>query len=215
MFLVRRNSLFKVSHKQLASFLHGVITKHENVELDYRSFLFGSIKPDLTSEILLIPHYFDNMNRHHLFDKIQAVQKEIIEGVIPAALADFSERMGEIMHYLCDYFCLPHSSPAKHKMGVIRHNIYERRLARYLKKQTITEPTSPNCTVNFNHYFLTESSFVEWISLLNTEYHSQPTSFKKDVHFSLSISLSVLWYVFQLEQPFPQVFLPETLMVAA
>lgn len=207
--------MFKTSHKKLASFLHRVITIQEQVQLDYHAFLFGSIKPDLTPEILMAPHYVQNIQRHHVFDKIKKIQDDLQNGIAQAALADFSENMGEIMHYICDYFCLPHSNPPKRKYGLIRHNIYERRLARYLRKCTITDPTTPNCMVNFNHYFESESSFIDWINLLNKEYHSQPYHFKNDVHFSLSICLSVLWYVFQLEQPFPQAFHPEALAVAA
>ena len=76
-------------------------------------FLFGNLFPDLIHSYLWRRHEYKD-SREYIRKKLEKIKKR------PWA---FSFHLGIISHYICDYFCYPHSTC--YKSGFIQHILYE------------------------------------------------------------------------------------------
>jgi len=81
--------------------------------LNEKSFLLGSIFPDLIHSYIWRRHEYHN-SRDYIKKKIESIKKRPYF---------FSFRLGIVTHYICDYFCYPHSSA--YDKGLLQHIMYE------------------------------------------------------------------------------------------
>ncbi|MCL2764993.1 MAG: zinc dependent phospholipase C family protein [Treponema sp.] len=100
--------------------LHNKIGKNvcnELIELgcyvNKKLFLLGNIFPDLCFSFLWCRHEHQ-YSRDYTRKKIEMLKRK------PKL---FSFHLGVLTHYICDYFCYPHSS--SYNKGLIHHIIYE------------------------------------------------------------------------------------------
>lgn len=78
------------------------------------AFIYGNIKPDLEH---LVPHLYQT---HHDYVMAQVAELQNFEGT----LERFSETLGEVCHYVCDFFCLYHRD-THYYHRYLKHFIYE------------------------------------------------------------------------------------------
>jgi len=81
--------------------------------LNEKAFLFGNIFPDLIHSYIWCRHEYHN-SRGYIRKKIENLKKRPFF---------FSFQLGIVTHYICDYFCYPHSSV--YDKGMVQHIIYE------------------------------------------------------------------------------------------
>lgn len=78
------------------------------------AFIYGNIKPDLEH---LSPHLYQTHN-YYVMEQIKKLSN--FEGT----LQEFSTSLGEICHYICDFFCIYHQDESRyHKLH--KHFLYE------------------------------------------------------------------------------------------
>ena len=86
-------------------------------ELDCRIsrtlFLFGNVFPDLIQSYIWCRHEFQH-SRKFIEKKINTLNKRT---------RLYSFHLGVLTHYICDYFCFPHSTV--YDKGLVKHIIYE------------------------------------------------------------------------------------------
>lgn len=113
--------MHKIVHLFFASRIRKQIRDLTGITLSACRFAYGNIKPDLTLSMYTTPH---------TLSRSQSVLKEHVEKLFdePLHIADFSEKMGIVMHYLCDYFCFAHSDV--YNKGLLAHLLYELRMIR-------------------------------------------------------------------------------------
>ena len=78
-----------------------------------RLFLFGNLFPDLIHSYLWRRHEYQH-SREYIRKKLDMLKKK------PKL---FSFHLGVLTHYICDYFCYPHSG--SYDKGLIQHILYE------------------------------------------------------------------------------------------
>lgn len=78
------------------------------------AFIYGNIKPDLEH---LVPHLYQT---HQDYLMAQVAELQNFEGT----LEHFSETLGEVCHYICDFFCLYHRDTQFYHR-YLNHFIYE------------------------------------------------------------------------------------------
>jgi len=78
-------------------------------------FLLGNLFPDLCQSFLWCRHEYQH-SRDYVCKKIELLKKR------PKL---FSFHLGVLTHYICDYFCYPHSSI--YDKNLLQHIIYELR----------------------------------------------------------------------------------------
>ena len=107
------------------------ITKREKVS--YNNFLYGNVKPDMVSKYKLKKHYMDE-SFDMIIDKIKALSALSDNEINKmSATVRFSQELGVICHFLCDFFCVPHSQRWEFKHSMNKHVRYEKELSNFAK----------------------------------------------------------------------------------
>lgn len=115
------------SHIKIANYIYDRIDRNEKRNINRFMFILGSIAPDL------------KIARHPKFkiynDSIELIESKMID-IEELGKNKFSYRLGIIVHYITDYFCLAHN--LKNTLKTRTHLLYEFRLARAMKKYIAT-----------------------------------------------------------------------------
>lgn len=124
-----------ISHTRVAKLLLTYVQENCGVAFDEASFLYGNLKPDLTGTYLTKRHYPSVM-----YDEIMGRLKDFLEKY---TLGDYnghalSEDLGEICHYLTDFFCYPHNDDI-YDRNLLMHYIYEKRICVKLRYRLTAE----------------------------------------------------------------------------
>lgn len=139
-------------------------------------FLYGSIKPDLSSGCLKTPHVLDN----YLFIVTDRTNQLTNLSESPKEL---SVELGVICHYICDFFCYYHINKQLHKK-LFHHFIYEIRLQLALhsllrRKKAIVKPSRKSPRYNIG------SIIME----MRREYHSKRITLNRDIDYAFLASV--------------------------
>ena len=82
-------------------------------KINEKLFLLGTLFPDLIHSYLWRPHTYNN-SREFFRKKLAMLKKK-------PKLVSF--HLGVLTHYICDYFCYPHSD--YYNQGLLQHILYE------------------------------------------------------------------------------------------
>ncbi|AQR93166.1 zinc dependent phospholipase C family protein [Clostridium saccharoperbutylacetonicum] len=152
--------------------------------LNDKRFIWGNIKPDCAPKYKFKKHYFDE-SIEMIIDKIIYLSSLTLEDVyFDLTVGKFSEELGVICHFLCDFFCAPHYYrwEFKNTKAVKKHMAYENRLAKIAKE------FKPLGIINTN---VKSSNIEEFILELQKQYNGV-VEFKNDLTFSYYVCDSVL-----------------------
>lgn len=117
----------KKSHILLARYLADQMTVSESLQSHRKAFCLGNILPDIRPSFVTKRHEFFGT-----FDEIQGKLKILVEdGLDQYKERVFWRRLGEIFHYIADYFTFPHNKTFTGSL--VEHNSYEKELKNRLK----------------------------------------------------------------------------------
>ena len=152
------------THLDISMKLKYMIEKSFNVKLRTASFLLGSIKPDISSRYINIPHYKKDSDTY-IMEEIKSILETKIYD-FEECTSHFSERLGIITHYLSDFFCYVHSEYFKESMS--EHYFYEMKLSVYciLNSRKITKSSCPE-SIKINQNI---SSLFSYLDELHINY---------------------------------------------
>lgn len=103
--------------------------------INRKKFIWGNIKPDCTPKYKRMKHYY-NESIDMVIENIQYLSTLKLEDVYyKMTIGKFSEQLGVICHFLCDFFCAPHYYRWEFKStkAVKDHMLYEQKLAKLAK----------------------------------------------------------------------------------
>ncbi len=155
------------------------------ISLDRRAFAYGNIKPDLPSPERM----------HHTLDKyIHTVcekSKKLMEEEV--SLEDFSVILGEICHYVCDFFCYYHLSEKVHNRK-LRHCFYEISLHLEMHRLRMLKGWKAQ-SKNLDP----RKDIRSIVDELRKEYYSEPHKRKRDIDFATQAAIwaceSIIYYL--------------------
>lgn len=120
------------------------IIKYANTKSVYlindKRFVWGNVKPDCTPKYKFKKHYF-NESIDMIVEKIKYLSSLTLEEVYyDMTIGKFSEELGVVCHFLCDFFCAPHYYRWEFKStsAVKHHMMYEKKLAKLAKDFELT-----------------------------------------------------------------------------
>lgn len=114
----------KQTHAYLGAELFPVICETWNISLSRKRFIFGSIKPDISSLFFRHPHFWRH-SRKFVFHKIRKLSKVPLKA--GKKNKKFSEDLGVVLHYVADFFTAVHNV----KPNILReHLAFEENLYR-------------------------------------------------------------------------------------
>lgn len=113
-----------LSHTRVAKLLLSHVAERCGVTFDEAGFLYGNLKPDLTGTYLTKRHYPSLM-----YDEVMEKLRVFLETYTLSEHNghDLSVDLGEICHYLTDFFCYPHNDDI-YDRSLLMHYIYEKRI---------------------------------------------------------------------------------------
>lgn len=158
-------------------FISKILYRHflPEVELDRHSFSYGNIKPDLPSH---------TRNHHTLENCLFTVceySKELMEEKV--TLEYMSVRLGEISHYVCDFFCYYHLNEQNHNRR-LHHFFYE--VGLHYKFLSAWH----NHKIQLTGLFLEPNKDISAIILeMRKAYLSQTPSMKRDIDYAFMTSV--------------------------
>lgn len=180
----------KKSHILLARYLADQMPDAESLQSHRKAFCFGSILPDIRPSFITKRHEFFGT-----FDEIQGkMQKLVYNGIEESNQRVYWCRLGEVIHYMADYFTFPHN--LIYTGSFSDHNYYEKVLKKKLKScilngdaQKYLEPA-----VQFTSF----STLVDYIRRIHENYLKESRSVDKDVQFILNMCYQVIQGLIQL-----------------
>jgi len=125
------------THRLVGKHLYEKLKEKEREKLEYRTFIWANVKPDLLPEYKKISHYYP-ANEQYVF--------KLLEKACDPRLTrfSFSETSGVLIHFLCDYACTYHANMkvnAAHSMS--QHMTYEFLLHAYTLRELKRKVINP------------------------------------------------------------------------
>lgn len=147
-------------------------------------FIWGNMKPDCVPKYTFMKHYFDE-SIDMVVGKIIYLSSLTLEDVYyKMTIGKFSEELGVICHFLCDYFCAPHYYRWEFKStsAVKHHMMYEKKLAKLAKN------FRPTGIINTN---LKSENIKDFILQLQKQYDGI-VNYNNDLTFSYYVCDSIV-----------------------
>ena len=164
------------------------IIKYANTKSVYlinnKRFIWGNVKPDCAPKYKFKKHYYDE-SIDMIVEKIIYLSSLTLEDVnYNMTVGKFSEELGVVCHFLCDFFCAPHYYRWEFKStsAVKQHMMYENNLAKLAKK------FKPTGIINTN---IGPSTIKDFIVQLQKQYDGI-LDYENDLTFSYYVCDSVL-----------------------
>lgn len=164
------------------------IMKHANSKSIYllsrKKFIWGNIKPDCTPKYKRMKHYYDE-SIDMVIENIQYLSSLKLEDIYyKMTIGKFSEELGVICHFLCDFFCAPHYYRWEFKStkAVKHHMLYEQKLAKLAKEY------KPKFVINTT---ITPENIREFIINLQEQYDGC-FDYETDLAFAYYVCDSIL-----------------------
>lgn len=164
------------------------IMKHANSKSIYllsrKKFIWGNIKPDCTPKYKRMKHYYDE-SIDMVIENIQYLSSLKLEDIYyKMTIGKFSEELGVICHFLCDFFCAPHYYRWEFKStkAVKHHMLYEQKLSKLAKEY------KPKFVINTT---ITPENIREFIINLQEQYDGC-LDYETDLAFAYYVCDSIL-----------------------
>lgn len=124
-----------ISHTRVARLLMDYVQETCGVSFDEAAFFYGNLKPDLKGTYLTKRHY-PSLMYDEVIEKLRVFVEKYRIG--PENGRELSVDLGEICHYMTDFFCYPHNDDI-YDHNLLAHYIYEKRIALTIKRKLTEE----------------------------------------------------------------------------
>lgn len=150
--------------------------------INKKRFIWGNIKPDCASKYKFKKHYYDE-SITMILDKIKELSSLSVEDIYyNFGKNKFSEELGVVCHFLCDFFCIPHNQRWEFKHSMKKHVVYEQKLAKFAKLYRFKGYIDSNLSIDDLEEFITS----------HQEKYKEEESFKNDLSYSYFICNSII-----------------------
>ena len=179
----------KKSHILLARSLADQMPANESLQSHRKAFCLGNILPDIQPSFVTKRHeYFGT------FDEVQGKIRRLVQSGAGYNDRVFWRRSGEVMHYIADYFTVPHNKTFDGTL--YQHNTYEKHLKNELKA-FVLEGKADVYTEKEIH-FETLNQLLQYIKEHHRRYLNCKRNIDDDIHYILTVCYQVFQGLFQL-----------------
>jgi hypothetical protein len=173
------------AHFLIANSILENIDNNKSFFISEKNFIYGNIKPDISSKYLFMKHYHAE-SFHMIVKKIKHLCSLNLDSLSKYfSLSKFNQELGVICHFLCDFFCVPHSQRWEFKHSMKKHMLYERQLSAVAKELNLSK---------FKGDIITHNSFEEFFHVLYEDYINK-LDYKNDLLFSSYACNSVINHI--------------------
>ncbi|MDO4534928.1 MAG: zinc dependent phospholipase C family protein [Clostridium perfringens] len=174
---------------------HGLITRNilknmsENKKnmLSNLNFIYGSIKPDILSKYKIKKHYAKE-SYSMILSKIKILSTFNVSDIEKSlSIIKFSQELGVICHFLCDFFCIAHSEVWRRRYKIFTHIKYEKHLAKMARK------------FNYERYKIHILKKEDIKSFIDNclEEHEKDSGYNNDIKFAYYVCTNIINYILE------------------
>ena len=177
--------MFMNTHILIGKSIVENIDQNKSFFISDKNFIYGNIKPDVSSKYVLQKHYLEE-SLEMIFSKVEYLCTLDLDSITKYfSISKFSQELGVICHFLCDFFCVPHSRRWEMSHSMNKHIAYEKELSMVARESNLKKFKGDNIEAN---------SFREFFNSIYVEYQSK-TEYKNDLLFSNYVCNSVVDYI--------------------
>lgn len=181
--------LLPQSHKIISEHVHKNVKDILGVNLNKRSLIFGSIKPDIAYSLVKLDH-FKPQSFNFICDEINKLSNYNFESN-KKFINLISNRIGIVTHFISDFFCVPHNDRVTYENNFINHIKYEHKLHQLFKSFNEEIDISSICKDCLNLDNSQSYSIKNFIDALHLQYEKRRESLLNDLISSISVSSMV------------------------
>lgn len=119
---MKKNTHYRIARLSVENIIP-TETPAKSRQLSKWAFYFGTILPDLSFTQFTHPHYYEKSS-DYVFNKLYKIENKPAKGIRDAI------KLGEMVHYLCDFCCFAHLGGSIGKIS--EHLQYERNIGQYV-----------------------------------------------------------------------------------
>lgn len=151
-----------------------------------KNFIYGNIKPDISSKYVLNKHYLEE-SLSMVLEKIKYLCQLTLDSLKKYfSISKLSQELGVICHFLCDFFTTPHSERWEFTHSMNKHVAYEKELASYAKEMNFS---------NHDLDYKVEHNVEEFFHSLYKRYKACQSSYENDLIYSSYVCSIVVNHV--------------------
>lgn len=173
------------THRVVGQFLYQQLSPSNQRLVQKQRFVYGNIKPDISKKYLQMSHYHRD-NEEIIFKMLNDLL------TTQASIREFSESLGVLIHFFCDYTCIYHANDYLYENhSIAKHLRYELMLHRYTVKKL--EKLKTVETIPFESV----DEIQKYVSQLTNRLNQVPLtrSVSEDFEEMMVLSLSVMQYI--------------------
>ena len=107
------------THRLVGKYIYQLLPETSKGKLVYHKFVWGNVKPDMLPVYKAISHYHP-ANEDYVFELLEQLASSML------SKGDYSDLLGVLIHFLCDYTCIYHNNMTINKRDTMRkHMQYE------------------------------------------------------------------------------------------
>jgi hypothetical protein len=192
------------SHLLIGRTVYNFILNNFGFKLNYNSLEIGCIKPDISTELINIPHYKEK-SFDFIIEKINSL-KEVALPESQRELKKFSCDLGIVLHYISDYFCYAHNDKLMDRMP--QHFFYEMNLELELRKYlTKSSFKSMDIYLTKEDHNNLKKSLICYINEKHKQYTEEKSRVSNDIYYTLQVNHVVALQIItaSIVKAFPEV----------
>ena len=173
------------THRVVGHFLYQQLSPSNQRLVQKQRFVYGNVKPDISKKYLQMSHYHRD-NEEIIFKMLNDLL------TTQASIREFSESLGVLIHFFCDYTCIYHANDYLYENhSIAKHLRYELMLHRYTVKKL--EKLKTVETIPFESV----DEIQKYVSQLTNRLNQVPLtrSVSEDFEEMMVLSLSVMQYI--------------------
>ena len=173
------------THRVVGEFLYQQLSPSNQRFIQRQRFVYGNVKPDISKKYLQMSHYHRD-NEDIIFKMLNDLLTS------QASIREFSENLGVLIHFFCDYTCIYHANDYLYENhSIAKHLKYELMLHRYAVKKL--ETLKKVETIPFESV----DEIKKYVYQLTNRLNQIPLtrSVSEDFEEMMVLSLSVLQYI--------------------
>ncbi|MEE0880468.1 MAG: zinc dependent phospholipase C family protein [Turicibacter sp.] len=173
------------THRVVGEFLYQQLSPSNQRLVQKQRFVYGNVKPDISKKYLQMSHYHRD-NEEIIFKMLNDLL------TTQASIREFSENLGVLIHFFCDYTCIYHANDYLYENhSIAKHLRYELMLHRYTVKKL--EKLKTVETIPFESV----DEIQKYVSQLTNRLNQVPLtrSVSEDFEEMMVLSLSVMQYI--------------------
>ncbi|KAB3529219.1 zinc dependent phospholipase C family protein [Alkaliphilus serpentinus] len=182
--------MLPITHKIISEHVYDNVKDHLGIELNKKSLIYGSIKPDIAPRLLLLDHFKPQSFSFIMHEALELSKHSLVSN--SEFLKLFSRQIGVVTHFIADFFCVPHNDRLTYENNFFSHMRYETNL--HMQFRDFEEKLNIEKS-HFNVDNFSVSTIQNVVDFLHNQYQLRGESTINDVKSSIYAASVVAMYI--------------------